>query len=290
MSVQSMTAVISRSRAKGSELLVLLLLANHASGEDHSTWVSAATLATEARMSERQVRRILKRLSTEEGGLGEIDIQQRPGRTPVIRLLLKDPGHLVQGQDVRTTASGGSQVSPTPDTAVSVTPDTAVSDEPSEPSGTVRTAPPERSQTPSGSSISLLPQGVSDPPDRLDASFGEFWQVYPRKVGKRAARAAFERAARRASVEEILDGARRFAADPNLPETRFIPHPTTWLNQDRWADEPLPPRTDARRGDPGGRNRAFTLLEEAARLREQRLGRAGDRPAPPAQLASGGAP
>lgn len=78
------------------------------------------------------------------------------------------------------------------------------------------------------------------PPD--PDPFDEFWSIYPRRVGKRAASAAFGRARLRAPVEEILDGARRFARDPNLPESQYVPHPTTWLNADRWEDDPLPPR------------------------------------------------
>ncbi len=77
----------------------------------------------------------------------------------------------------------------------------------------------------------------------IRSAWAEFWATYPRKVGKRAAEKAFERAVARASVEVVLAGARRFSADPNLPaDKQFIPHPATWLNQDRWEDEPLPPR------------------------------------------------
>jgi hypothetical protein len=37
---------------------------------------------------------------------------------------------------------------------------------------------------------------------------------------------------------------RRYAADPNLPDKQFIPLPATWLNGDRWDDDPCPPRRD----------------------------------------------
>lgn len=75
-----------------------------------------------------------------------------------------------------------------------------------------------------------------------DLSFLSFWQVYPRKAGKEAARKAFEKAIKSTSVHEVLEGARRFAADPNLPEKQYIPHPATWLNGGRWDDEALPAR------------------------------------------------
>lgn len=72
-------------------------------------------------------------------------------------------------------------------------------------------------------------------------SFGEFWKTYPRRVGKRTAATAFDRACKRASVEEIILGAKHLRDDPNLPAANFIPHPTTWLNRDGWLDDPLPP-------------------------------------------------
>ena len=76
------------------------------------------------------------------------------------------------------------------------------------------------------------------------AAFAEFWEVYPRRVGKQAARRAFAKASVAAGPVVVLEGARRFAADPNLPrdDPQFIPHPQTWLNQGRWEDDPLPSR------------------------------------------------
>ena len=82
----------------------------------------------------------------------------------------------------------------------------------------------------------------------IAAAFQSFYTTYPRKAGKEAARRAFVKASKRlGGYQEIIDGARRFAADPNLPEKQFIPHPATWLNAGRWDDEPLPSRGDARR-------------------------------------------
>lgn len=75
--------------------------------------------------------------------------------------------------------------------------------------------------------------------------FDEFWQTYPRRAGKAAARKAWDRLSRTVGQQVMLDGARRLAADPNLPskdEARFIPHPSTWLNAAGWDDDPLPPR------------------------------------------------
>ncbi|MBR7010022.1 MAG: hypothetical protein IKI02_03805 [Oscillospiraceae bacterium] len=67
--------------------------------------------------------------------------------------------------------------------------------------------------------------------------FERFWQVYPRKVGKQAARKAFDRVG--VPVERLLAALERQRADPQWRREngRYIPHPVTWLNQGRWEDE-----------------------------------------------------
>jgi len=78
--------------------------------------------------------------------------------------------------------------------------------------------------------------------DKDTTSFEKFWSVYPRKAGKQDAQRSFERALKAATLDEILAGAQRYADDPNRV-AQFTAHPSTWLNQGRWSDEPLPPRT-----------------------------------------------
>jgi hypothetical protein len=82
-------------------------------------------------------------------------------------------------------------------------------------------------------------EGVQGKPlsrTNLDAPFEDFWGVYPRKVGKGAARKAYRNALKRASEAEILAGARAYAA--SKPDPKYTAHATTWLNADRWLDEP----------------------------------------------------
>ncbi len=85
----------------------------------------------------------------------------------------------------------------------------------------------------------------SDPEHTENPLFTEWWKCYPRKVGKEAARKAFEKALGKTNSEKLLTGVQQFAADPNLPEKQFVPHPATWLNEGRWDDEPLPPRRNS---------------------------------------------
>jgi hypothetical protein len=98
------------------------------------------------------------------------------------------------------------------------------------------------------------------------STFREFWEAYPRRVGRAEATKAFARASKRVDPSEIVRGAQRFGSDPNLPDDKnFIPHPTTWLNQGRWEDEPLPPRIETRLR-PTGTDRARGILELGASL------------------------
>lgn len=85
--------------------------------------------------------------------------------------------------------------------------------------------------------IAILNQSQeSESSSSNDDGFNQFWQMYPRKVGKDGARTAFKRARKKTSLETILAGLHLY----NLTrpkETHYIAHPTTWLNQGRWADE-----------------------------------------------------
>lgn len=76
------------------------------------------------------------------------------------------------------------------------------------------------------------------PPSRGSDGFDLFWEAYPRKVSKGAAAKAWKAAIKKASADEIVGGVKRFkfSDDP-----QFIPHPATWLNAERWADEAAKP-------------------------------------------------
>lgn len=67
-----------------------------------------------------------------------------------------------------------------------------------------------------------------------DGEFDEFWRFYPRKVGRAAARAAWKQATKKVEADVITNALRAY---PFKGEIQFVPHPATWLNQERWADE-----------------------------------------------------
>ena len=67
-----------------------------------------------------------------------------------------------------------------------------------------------------------------------DDGFERFWKLYRRKVAKGAARKAWAKAIRKAAANQIIAAVSVF---PWPIEERFIPHPATWLNDERWADQ-----------------------------------------------------
>lgn len=72
-----------------------------------------------------------------------------------------------------------------------------------------------------------------------DAAFIEFWTIYPRRAQKAKARKAFTDALKKVPRETILTGAARYRDDPNR-KPEYTAHPASWLNAERWDDDPEP--------------------------------------------------
>jgi uncharacterized protein YdaU (DUF1376 family) len=72
------------------------------------------------------------------------------------------------------------------------------------------------------------------PSTRVEDEFDQFWDAYPRKVGKEEARKAFARALKKTDVGVILGAVQQqhWSDDP-----KYRPHPSTWLNRGSWSDE-----------------------------------------------------
>jgi hypothetical protein len=69
--------------------------------------------------------------------------------------------------------------------------------------------------------------------------FEQFWQAFPRKIGKKAALQSWVKAKDKPPVADIIQSIEK--AKKSVQWTKengqFIPHPSTWLNQGRWADQ-----------------------------------------------------
>jgi hypothetical protein len=70
--------------------------------------------------------------------------------------------------------------------------------------------------------------------------FPAFWSAYPNKVGKGDAEKAYKRALKRARHQTIMEGLERANQRGWSESLGNPPHPSTWLNRDRWADNPTP--------------------------------------------------
>jgi hypothetical protein len=76
-------------------------------------------------------------------------------------------------------------------------------------------------------------------PDSTCAGFEDWWRQYPKRVAKAAALRAYRTVITKqlATVDELLAGAMRYAAERGLSDPRYTKHPATWLNGGCWADE-----------------------------------------------------
>jgi hypothetical protein len=143
-------------------------------------------------------------------------------------------------------------------------------------------SPEEKGPTPQKTHTPTLPKdtplkGCIQKVSRLAKpnGFSRFWEAYPNKVGKRAAEAAYDRALKRISGPDppgsILAGLDRANSSRKWrEEPEFIPHPTTWLNQDRWDDQPTEPQQPRQ-----AHERPHTDQRQAARSEALRSHHAG---------------
>ena len=69
-------------------------------------------------------------------------------------------------------------------------------------------------------------------------TFEEFWERYPKKIGKAHTYFAFVDATKLAEPIQILDGLSHFLeTHGSSVDEKFIPHPVNWLVAERWLDE-----------------------------------------------------
>ncbi|GAA4680185.1 helix-turn-helix domain-containing protein [Nocardioides nanhaiensis] len=233
-----MAHVLRHSRAKGTAKVVLIGIANH--DGDGGAWPSVATLARYANVDPRGVQRAISSLvdlgevvvHRQDGGTRKTRDDRRPNRYTITVPRRDEGGGTGAG-------NGATPVSPRdPDGVTSVTPRGDTCD-----AHGVAEASPEPSLNHPEPSKDTPPRPAAVAVDAAAEAFDAFWAAYPRKTDKAKARKAFAKAVTRADAwGTIVRAARRMAEDPNLPPAQYIPHPTTWLNGERWEDAPYPPR------------------------------------------------
>ena len=69
-----------------------------------------------------------------------------------------------------------------------------------------------------------------------DDLFDEWYEKWPRKVGRGGAKKAFKSALKKTDFETLCEARDRFVIVANGQDKNFIPYASTWLNQERWTD------------------------------------------------------
>lgn len=97
--------------------------------------------------------------------------------------------------------------------------------------------------------------------EALKSEFDEWWARYPHKVGSKAlVMKSFTKARKAAEQSTLLEALERYVtrlARPNAPNPC---NPTTWLNQERWNDQPM----ESQNVKPTRSNRTEDLLDGLA--------------------------
>lgn len=89
----------------------------------------------------------------------------------------------------------------------------------------------------------VKPSTVSNSVERsFKEDFQDWYEHYPRRVARGAAEKALAKAMRDgATLEALIEGTKRYAAQVEGKEAQYIKHPSTWLNGQCWLDEQDPP-------------------------------------------------
>lgn len=241
MSIRAMQKVWDHVDCSGGDLLVMLCLADHvASDKEMVAWPSIGLIAARCRMSERGAQKALRRLEAR----GLISIETGGGRhgTNVYRLHINpEPEFTVlEGQNPEPAFGGEHCSGVNSETQKGELCDTKPRT-PVHPNLMNRKEPtpltPHRGNGRGSDRVTSL----SAKRRELVKAFERFWAIYPRRIGKKAARERFIRTVQRgeATAEQLITGAERFAAQMRREERPLdkIAHPTTWLNQGRWEDD-----------------------------------------------------
>tara|TARA_R100000700_G_C3160127_1_gene136419 strand:- start:202 stop:903 length:702 start_codon:yes stop_codon:yes gene_type:complete len=205
MSVEIMSRVWANSEAKGTARLVLLAIADHANPSGIA-WPSLRRIAQYANVDRSNVSRAIKSLIQ----IGELE---RVGYTKSFSGATK-----YKVKVVRSRTSAEAQPSA----------EAHWGGDAEAHQGVVRKRTTNRHRT-----------KYIEPSIDI-GHFDEFWTQYPKKVAKGGARKAYEKALKLTTHEDIMAGLARYNPNP-----QYICNPATWLNQERWNDEPSSIKPDS---------------------------------------------
>ena len=81
-----------------------------------------------------------------------------------------------------------------------------------------------------------LYNNVKNDKNKYSADFEEFWTLYPKKVSKKKSYTSYKTALKTANHQKILQSLNNHLVIWKATEVQFIPHASTWLNQERFND------------------------------------------------------
>lgn len=242
-------------RLHSSAIRVAIVISSHLNRGSGEAWPSIKTIGESSSMPERTVKRAITALcqagylEKRRGGFGKsnryaMSCNCAPETKP------EQPHSEATGgpTDIASEATGG-----TSGTSIGAMGGTSVGPWVAPQSGhgwptnpliePFEIEPIDKGISPPAAARAKSPKGKG----REDASgFEEFYQAFPRKVSKGAARKAWGKAIKLASPATIIEAARRYAIERRSEDPKFTKHPATWLNAEAWHDEPAPPsRADA---------------------------------------------
>lgn len=219
MSVRVMSDVFSADLGSLTDKLVLLALADHAADDGSSVYPSLARLSWKCDLTERAVRKVLRRLE-----------QRR-----LIHTVEKATHHSTTRYQLDVAAIRAVRRSPLEDSEGNVVPPLTRSGGNVVPNRGERRSP-NPSVEPSGETNHHVRASAKGDP----VGFDLFWQQYPRKESKERARKAWAQLqpddANRERILSALEVQKRSDAWKR-EGGRYVPHASSWLNGRRWEDE-----------------------------------------------------
>lgn len=212
MSFEAMSWAVKQATANAGQKLVLLLLANHTNGHTGQCNPSQQLLANECSMGLSTLRRHL------------IELQEARYISVVHQYAdnMKRPSqYIVNFKQSSLDSSSQLWTNDHPNRM----------DPPSESDGPL---PPNR-MIETGIRNSNRNNTVSSSTDDL---FDMFWSAYPRKTNKGFAKKVFQKLkVDKTLLEKMVVALGQQKKSDQWKNPQYIPHPSTWLNGERWEDE-----------------------------------------------------
>jgi len=248
MAINWIEGVWANSKHSGSDLILLLALADSADRDTGSCYPGLKKLAQMTRTSIRNVQYRLKVLR--DSGEVEVRYQRSPYGTNLFvlnRSLLGDEAqftpmnHTSPGDEAQFTQGGEEDFTQG-----------------------VQPTSPKPSVEPSDKEKNTLPTVTVRKPTQYTPEFEGFWNEYPRGHGNKVKSFQVWKQIDPADRTEVMTGLRVWKESDRWREG-FVKHAETWLRDEIWR-EPPPARKQVVNGH---RNGATDFYEMARKLREQ---------------------